>query len=154
MQGKVLEGDLLTGWERRQPKRGDDGSAQRKRRQRNKEQSERDEEHVTQCHAVSRSVTPEERRGEERDSRRAASAANGEDPEPDPWAFGVGLLKAAGTPEQSARTYIGRLVKEHGKDHVAAAVGRAQVAQPVEPKAWLRQALKEETEQEPFMGDT
>lgn len=49
MQGKVLEGSRLTGWEKRQPKREDMGAASRKRTQREKEKGE--------CHAASRNVT-------------------------------------------------------------------------------------------------
>jgi hypothetical protein len=72
MQGKVLDGDSLQGWEKRQPK--DPMAADRKRRQRTREAernvTERDtKEEVTDGHAPSRSVTQsheEEMRGDER----------------------------------------------------------------------------------------
>lgn len=53
MQGKVLDGDRLTGWDKRQPKREDDGAASRKRAQRSREKAKAaDASHdVTQCHA-------------------------------------------------------------------------------------------------------
>jgi hypothetical protein len=51
MQGKVLDGDRLMGWEKRQPKREDDSSA-RVRRHREKKRSETPENpYVTQCNA-------------------------------------------------------------------------------------------------------
>nr|WP_262381522.1 DnaT-like ssDNA-binding domain-containing protein [Pseudomonas sp. WS 5410] len=62
MQGRVLDGDLVSGWESRQPKREDAGTneygpksaRQRKRdeRERKKQQAENDG-----CHDASRSVT-------------------------------------------------------------------------------------------------
>ena len=61
MQGKVLDGDAVTGWEKRQPKREDSSSERVKEfRKRN----------VTQCNAVKRNVTQcnarEEKRREEK----------------------------------------------------------------------------------------
>lgn len=152
MQGKVLDGNALTGWERRQPKREDDGSAQRKRRQRDREQKERDEERVTQCHAPSRGVTTEESRGEESNSRRDA-AASPESPKDYVWRVGVDLLTSAGEGERNARSFLGRLCKNHGDEAVREAVGRAVAVAPAEPKAWLQGAVKSQTS-EPFLGDT
>ena len=69
MQGRVLDGDQLTGWDARQPKREDLGSAetgaksgaQRKREQRDRErelqQTKQENKEDTQCHEVSRNVT-------------------------------------------------------------------------------------------------
>lgn len=56
MQGKVLDGESLSGWEGRQPKRErEDSSTERVRRFREKKKQER---HVTPCNAL------EEKRGE------------------------------------------------------------------------------------------
>lgn len=49
MQGKVLEANRLTGWEKRQPKREDDGAAARKAAQRERQR--------TQADGMSRTVT-------------------------------------------------------------------------------------------------
>ncbi len=68
MQGRILDGDRLTGWEKRQPKREDAGSprtgamsaAERKRLQREREKAEREAEAATGsngCHGESREVT-------------------------------------------------------------------------------------------------
>ena len=54
MQGKVLDGDRLTGWEKRQPRREDDGANDRKRKQRDQARQERD---GAARHDVSRNVT-------------------------------------------------------------------------------------------------
>lgn len=70
MQGRVLDGKRLTGWDRRQPKREDTGnpetgaksSAQRKREQRERERAERG---VGECHEESRDVTQGHDREEE-----------------------------------------------------------------------------------------
>jgi hypothetical protein len=71
MQGRVLDGDKLSGWEGRQPKREDTGNpesgaksaAQRKREQRERLKKEA-EENIG--HDASRSVTPSHNREEER----------------------------------------------------------------------------------------
>lgn len=70
MQGRVLEGSKITGWERRQPKKEDVGNeetgaksaAKRKREQRERERKQREEQEaneqchdgVTTCHDMSR----------------------------------------------------------------------------------------------------
>lgn len=53
MQGKVLDGWQLTGWEKRQPLREDGGAAERKRaqRQRDRDAAADMSRNVTQCHA-------------------------------------------------------------------------------------------------------
>lgn len=76
MQGKTLDGDKLTGWAKRQPKR-EDNSAERVRAFR-----ERSKQDVTPCNAEKRTVTldKEETRGEETiPSTRDARTNGGED---------------------------------------------------------------------------
>lgn len=53
MQGKVLDGKALTGWNKRQPKREDANAASRKREQRSRETAENKDvsRTVTHCHA-------------------------------------------------------------------------------------------------------
>jgi uncharacterized phage protein (TIGR02220 family) len=53
MQGKLLDGNKLTGWERRQPKKEDETASERQRRHRENKKNKS----VTPRHAVSRSVT-------------------------------------------------------------------------------------------------
>lgn len=65
MQGRVLDGMRLTGWESRQPKREDareagssaKSAAERKADQRAREKTETPSRHVTVCHDMSRHVT-------------------------------------------------------------------------------------------------
>jgi hypothetical protein len=71
MQGRMLDGDRIRNWEKRQPKREDTTAA---KRQRDRRVRERDSETVTHRHASSRNVTTEERRLEEI-REEAASAA-------------------------------------------------------------------------------
>ncbi|WP_257835253.1 hypothetical protein [Burkholderia glumae] len=76
MQGRVLDGDRLSGWEKRQPKREDSGNpetgaksaAERKRAQREREKSipgSESEEGVTRSHETSRTDTDTEKSKEE-----------------------------------------------------------------------------------------
>lgn len=76
MQGRVLDGDRLSGWEKRQPKREDVGnpetgaksSAERKRAQREREKAARGSfanGDVTQSHEMSRTDTDTEKSKEE-----------------------------------------------------------------------------------------
>lgn len=55
MQGKILDGDALTGWQKRQVFKEDRTAAERKRREREKNKKSRDDtpvsRHVTPCHA-------------------------------------------------------------------------------------------------------
>ncbi|WP_317629136.1 phage replisome organizer [Salmonella enterica] len=69
MQGRVLDGDYLTGWERRQVKKEDSGNpesramsaSERKRKQRERERQRQEGEHknpsAMRCHDESRNVT-------------------------------------------------------------------------------------------------
>lgn len=65
MQGRVLDGDRLTGWSTRQPKREDAGcdetgaksGAERKRAERERKKNAAEISNVTQCHEASRNVT-------------------------------------------------------------------------------------------------
>ncbi|HEV2612520.1 MAG TPA: hypothetical protein VGU61_19820 [Noviherbaspirillum sp.] len=85
MQGRVLDGDYLTGWEKRQPKREreDDTAAERKRQQRAREANQDD---VTPCHAMSHQKQPreeeirEEEKKEEKSKAKASAAPRARKP--------------------------------------------------------------------------
>lgn len=70
MQGRVLDGQYLTGWDKRQVKREDNGddetgaksAAERKRAQREREKQERDSDMSRQRHDMSRNVTTDKSR--------------------------------------------------------------------------------------------
>ncbi|MDR2333719.1 MAG: hypothetical protein LBE61_09565 [Burkholderiaceae bacterium] len=65
MQGRVLDGDAISGWDKRQPRREDAGdaetgaksSAQRKKEQREREKAAAESADFLGCHAESRNVT-------------------------------------------------------------------------------------------------
>lgn len=58
--------------------------------------------------------------------------------------FGAGLemLIGAGTPESSARTLLGKLIRDYSKEAVAEAIETALVENPVDPKGYLVGVLK------------
>jgi hypothetical protein len=70
MQGKVLDGNAIISWSKRQPKQEDETAAERKRRQRDTQRSVTDSHDmsrdVPESHEASRPVTIEERRGDKR----------------------------------------------------------------------------------------
>ncbi len=73
----------------------------------------------------------------------ASDASASSSPSIDPvWHTGLDLLVGKGTKEQTARTLLGRWVKEHGEETVAFAIDRALQEQPVEPKAFIAGVLK------------
>ncbi|NNH19117.1 phage protein [Bordetella trematum] len=78
MQGRVMDGDRLTGWEKRQPKREDVGSpetgaksaAERKRAQRERERSAAGGDASLQGHDGSRKVTTDKDKEKEKDKKQ------------------------------------------------------------------------------------
>jgi len=75
MQGRLLDGDYLTGWEKRQPKREDSGdeetgamsAAERKAAQRERERISNDNKVVTTSHDESRKVTLDKDKEEDKE---------------------------------------------------------------------------------------
>ena len=86
MQGRVLDGNKLTGWDKRQVKREDanrsesgaKSSAQRKREQRERQKSNSSVTNVTQCHEASRNVTLD------KDKDKNIKTIMSGNPDPDP----------------------------------------------------------------------
>ena len=87
MQGRVLDGDAISGWEKRQPKREDSGdadtgaksSAQRKREQREREKQGAEQPVKPACHDASRGVTTDKDKDkdtEERETREASRSTS------------------------------------------------------------------------------
>lgn len=74
MQGRVLDGDYLTGWEKRQPlrEREDDTAADRKRQQRAREANK---SNVTPSHTTSHQEKPREEEIREEEKREPKSKA-------------------------------------------------------------------------------
>lgn len=133
MQGKVLDGDRLTGWERRQPKREDTGVAARvaKHRATKANAAERD---VTQGNAAERT-----REETETDKSYSVAKATGADAPPvDPekvfWADGKAYLKPHAKGDPGA--VIKKWLRERGKPLTMAALSAAQIERAVDPIAY------------------
>lgn len=54
------------------------------------------------------------------------------------WQSGIDLLSKSNMAEAQARTFLGKLTKDHGKQAVHEAIGAAVAEQPVDPRAYLR----------------
>jgi hypothetical protein len=109
--------------------------------------------HASNMQASARPETETETETEE-DSRRGATAPPGSNGSTKDliWNVGVDLLTAAGEKSSTARSFLGKLCKEHGDDAVREAVGRAVAVAPAEPKAWLRAAVRDTAAPDPFQG--
>lgn len=54
------------------------------------------------------------------------------------WEAGIELLSKSGMAEAQARTFLGKLTKDHGKQALQEAVSAAVAEQPVDPRAYLK----------------
>lgn len=141
MQGKVVEGHRLTGWEKRQPKR-EDASAERvaKHRAAKRDAEKRD---VTQSNA------PETETETEIDTVPNGTAAPVVAAEPDyrhlVWTETVQTVsRLFGKPEAPARSFVGKCLKEAKDDArlVWTKVRQAEADRVVDPAAWIAAAVR------------
>lgn len=139
MQGKVLDGDRLTGWEKRQPKR-EDNSASRAKKWREDKKAERAR---TQPNASERPETETETDNSEPIGSGAA-APTAADFTKSMWDTGKAILKAAGHDERRAGSILGRFRKTYSDSEVLTVISRCQIAQPSEPVEWITKALQAE----------
>lgn len=144
MQGKVLDGDRLSGWERRQPKR-EDNSALRAKEWRDKKKMERNR---TQPNAIERPDTDTDTDTDTELSEAKASGAeapklSASDITKSIFDTGVSILTATGHDARSARSIIGRWRKGYSDSEVLAVLSRCppDVSSPVE---WVPKALQSE----------
>jgi hypothetical protein len=168
MQGRVLDGMHLLGWDGRQPKREDEGdpgsgaksAAERKREQRARErQSKQGAESggVTESHEASREVTldtdkdkevnhPSLRSGADDSAGQGDAPSDREDPDKAihalVWEQGLPLLTSKGVSDRSARSLLGKLCKAAGDLEALAVVEAMREANPGEPASWLSAAIK------------
>jgi hypothetical protein len=125
MQGKVLDGDRLTGWERRQPKREDSTAAERKAAWKaRKNEAERTGTHGN---------APET--DAETDKSIPLDKSNGAEPDvldEDArfWADAKSFMRRKGVKQPGP--LIGKWIKEHTQPVVAQALTRAQLSPPAE----------------------
>lgn len=140
MQGRVVREGMLTGWERRQPKREDD-SAERVRRHRAAKADGEGKRAVTQRNA------PE---AEADTDNSDADASGGAPPTPaNPldlkaavFASGVPLLTSAGLTDRNARSMLGRWRQTHGDGAVIDALSAAQAEAASAPVPFINRVLE------------
>lgn len=142
MQGKVIDGDILTGWTKRQPKREDFSASQRKAEWKERKRN-----------AVERTGTQSDAPDTDTDtdssvSKDTAGTAK-KTPEPDKDApdvidptkilfdSGVALLTKAAVTERNARTMLGRWRRQFGDEAVIAAIGTAKREGAIDPVSFI-----------------
>lgn len=144
MQGKVVDGLRLTGWERRQPKR-EDASAERVAKHR---AAKRDAEK----RAVTQGNAPETDTDTDTDtevSDPVGSAETDASAEPDyrdlMWTEGAETVaRLTGKPIDRAKSFIGKCLKEAKDDCrlVLTKIRQAEADRVIDPPAWIAAAVK------------
>lgn len=120
MQGKVLDGNKLSGWDRRQPKREDNTASERKAAWKARKEN-----------AAERTGTQGNAPETETETDIPLSNDNGAEPDSDQvfWEGAKSFLK----PEsKNPGAVIGKWVRDHGKAATADAVTRAQIERPAQ----------------------
>lgn len=136
MQGLVLDGDRLTGWERRQPKR-EDGASERAKAWRERSR--------TQPNAQERPDTDTEKKYPVADATDAAPASDLPTDRELVWGDGLTwLARETDRTPKAMRPLVGRWCATYGEAAVLQVMTevRAQSPPPVEPVAWIEGALK------------
>ncbi len=154
----LIDGVHIAQWTKRQPKREDDGAADRQRKSRaiKKEsggnpwvsgsQSKPDQEAADDRHAVSRNVTPDKKRLDKSsvpNGTGALAPIGATDFCKAVFDSGVVILTASGMSDRNARGHIGRLRGRLKDDPTMLTILReAEIHQPSEPAAWLTAAVE------------
>lgn len=140
MQGKVLDGQRLTGWERRQPKREDGTAAERKAawKARKAMQENASERSGTQENAPVRA-----REDTETETDIPLSNDNGRPPLDEDaqfWADAKSFLARRGVKNPGA--LVGKWSRDHGRPETASALTRAQLERPAEIVPFIEGVFK------------
>lgn len=148
MQVRVLDGDHLKGWEKRQPAR-EDGSAGRSARWREEQKAKNDLANAARTQANA----DERKRPLDTDTDKSSSVPKGTDAAASPvedekpktdtskaelWAAAESVLEAGGCPKAQARTFMGKLVGDYTLPTVQQAVAAAVSAQPADAREYLK----------------
>lgn len=144
MQGKVLDGNRIINWKKRQPKR-EDGSADRARawRERQKQEPNGPEPERTQPNATERNRTLDKRRGEEirsSDPNGSAAVAASVDPIKVLFDAAVSLL-ARERSQKEARSLVGMWRSKIGDEQLFGIIFRALNKGPTEAVPYLCKAV-------------
>ena len=138
----MLDGDRITAWSRRQPKREDETAAERKRRQR-----ARDQQADTLGHAASRDVTTET----ETETEKIQTTPHS----PPPGALSSSLLDGlvercgAKVPRQQVEQVLGELAAEAGTVRVERQLKAMQGRAIRRPLAYLVEAVRQDLAERP-----
>ena len=141
MQGKVLDGDRLTGWERRQPKREDSTAAERKAAWKARKATEENATERSGTHENEAERTREDTETEKSYSVAKATGETPSDPDAKFWADAKAYLAGAGVKNPGG--VVGKWVRDHGKRETASAVSRAQIERAVEPVGFVQACFRE-----------
>lgn len=141
MQGRVMEDDYLTGWEKRQPKK-EDNSAGRAKEWRDNQKAERNR---TQPNA--------KKRPDKDTDKDNSSVTNVTSEAQDALAsnydfkkvFFTEGLKMIGGDTKPNRSLIGQWLRDYGEDALSTAFMAAQKQSAVEPKAYIVKTLREKS---------
>ena len=142
MQGRVIEGSSLSGWEKRQPKR-EDSSTQRVREHRERK-SAATKRNETQCNAPEAEADTEKNISDADASGAAAPQAPAyTDARHELWAEGKPMLESLGMKAAQCGKMIGQWLKDTDDDcaGVLDAIRRAREARPQEVIPWITKAL-------------
>jgi hypothetical protein len=89
--------------------------------------------------------TREEKRREDSSEAKASGASAGKEKTTDPdeiiFGYGVPILVNAGTAEKHARSFLGKLRKEHGDASLIDALRQCLKVKPLQPLEWLAAAM-------------
>jgi hypothetical protein len=135
MTGRVLDGDRLTGWERRQPKREreNDDSSQRVKKHREAKANAVTED-VTPRNAMQRQETPREEK-----SREDIPLSNDNGATPDKIFWDRAKPYIGG---RNPGGVIGKWCRDYGRDQTKRAITEAQAANAVEPIPYVERVLR------------
>lgn len=154
----LIDGDRIAQWTKRQPKREDDGAADRQRRHRAEKAKNREnppssgkgvttnETLADDCHALSRNVTLDKNR-EDKSSVPNGTGAVAPIAATDfckaVFDSGVAILTSAGKAESASRSLLGRLRHRLNDDvQMLTILREAEIQQPSEPAAWFAAAVE------------
>lgn len=142
MQGKVLDGERLTGWEKRQPKREDGTAAERKAAWKERKAQELNASERTGTHRNAPETDAETDTDTDSSEANASDAVAVVDPTKVMFDAGVLIITGAGKSDAKARSWLAGARKEHGEEAVIAAIGRAKREGAIDPISFMEACLK------------
>ncbi|ALN73549.1 hypothetical protein [Aureimonas sp. AU20] len=137
MQGKVLDGMKLTGWDKRQPKR-EDGAAERAKQWRERKR--------TQANSDKRPEADTDTEISDANASAATSAASAKDYRDLLWTEGAeSLARQTGKTIQASKSFIGKCLRDAKDDCrlVLTKIRQAEIDRIGEPASWIAAACRD-----------